>query len=234
MDMFEQIIWAAAILAYGVILARLIPAKLHFISNITVACTAIIIGLNSGLSLNTIGLGRHLIPSGIFISLLFSAVILFGALAASHINFLTKYFLSQGSILKSSPSRLAYESAVRIPLSTALTEEVLFRGVLLAVFLQHHTTLVAMILSSIVFGLWHVFPSINSMNQNIYNRKSRGKPAMFIASNVLATSIAGMFFAWLKILSNSIIAPWLTHWTINAGGIVAVLFTKQLQKSHKV
>jgi membrane protease YdiL (CAAX protease family) len=112
--------------------------------------------------------------------------------------------------------------------------------VLLGLLLSHYNTLVALIYASIVFGLWHVFPTIATLEQNdatsaIVNNKKRRATAGVVGA-VVVTSIAGLFFGWLRILANSIIAPWLVHWSINSSGVVGIYLAKKLtnyQESSK-
>ena len=48
--------------------------------------------------------------------------------------------------------------ALRIPIGTTVFEELLFRSVLFALLVRLRDVCVAVIMSSIVFGLWHVAP----------------------------------------------------------------------------
>jgi len=57
--------------------------------------------------------------------------------------------------------------------------------------------------------------------------------ALRVTADVIATAIAGMFFTWLRILSGSLIAPWLVHWTINGSSMVSVLFAKSAADKRK-
>jgi hypothetical protein len=60
----------------------------------------------------------------------------------------------------------AYHVAVRIPLATALAEEVLFRGVLLAMLRQRRPPVAAVLWTSMLFGAWHVLPTIDHYQGN--------------------------------------------------------------------
>lgn len=56
---------------------------------------------------------------------------------------------------------LAFYTLVRIPLGTAVAEEVVFRGVLFAAWLDAGFSMVpAALCASIAFGFWHVTPTI--------------------------------------------------------------------------
>lgn len=224
-----ELIVVLLILGYGFVLSRLLPEKLHLISNLAVSIAAIAVALQCGLSLESLGLTLHATPRGILVAILASLGIMFAVWLLTVLPFTRRYFLQESSVFKTAPSRIAYETAVRIPLSTALSEEILFRGILFAVFLLHHSTLQAALYSSIIFGFWHIFPSLNAIYKRYYQtpkNPSMSEKTSRVAADVAATAIAGMFFTWLRVLSGSLIAPWLVHWTINGSSTVSVLFAK--------
>lgn len=205
------IILSASILMYGFILALYIPSKYHLLINSIVAVLAISIGHYAGLSFDDMGLGVHFILSGMVVAGICSvAVMLLIAIGSILIPDSVLHKLTPDRISK--PSKVAYETAVRIPLSTALSEEVLFRGVLLGVFMQITTPLMSILSSSLIFGIWHIGPALRDFNK------------ISVVPIVIATAIAGMFFCWLQFVSNSIIAPWLVHWTINSSVVLGLHF----------
>lgn len=59
---------------------------------------------------------------------------------------------------------LLYRTAVRIPLGTALWEEIAFRGVLYGLWNRAHGSAAALVGSSVVFGLWHVAPTYRTLS----------------------------------------------------------------------
>jgi uncharacterized protein len=123
-----------------------------------------------------------------------------------------------------STGQLAYAVLVRIPLGTALFEEVAFRGVLLAAFLRATTTSRAVVLSSVVFGLWHVAPTIVALRLNLVAPGSV-EGLLAIVGGVLATTVGGALFTWLRLRSGSLLAPLLAHWAVNGVGLVAASMT---------
>jgi uncharacterized protein len=111
---------------------------------------------------------------------------------------------------------------VRIPIGTALFEEVLFRGVLLAELRTRLRPLVAVALSSVVFGLWHIPPTIVALSLNdVAVGSAAGLSA--IVSAVLVTTVAGVGFCWLRLRLDSLVAPLVVHWAVNAGALLAAL-----------
>jgi len=103
-----------------------------------------------------------------------------------------------------------------IPLGTALLEEIVFRGVLFAVFARRTTVWRAALASSIVFGLWHVAPTISSAQGNdITEHASVLGIAALVIGMVIAMTAAGMVFSWLRIRSRSLVAPFVLHAGVN-------------------
>jgi membrane protease YdiL (CAAX protease family) len=125
-----------------------------------------------------------------------------------------------------------------VPFGTALIEEVLFRGVLLGLLLQHNSSLVAILISAIIFGLWHIFPTIAMLENNKIlakaNKDLRRRKYGSIIGVVLITASAGVVFAWLRIISNSVVAPWLVHWSINSSGMLGIAIARKLEKSKSI
>ena len=227
----QEISLIVLILLYGTVLARLVPRRFHIILNLGIAFTAILLGLGFGLTPREMGISIYTIAYGIVIAAGASVVIAVGTMLIALIPFLRKFFLGD-NLSKASGKLIAFEAAIRIPFSTALIEEVLFRGVLLGLLLTNYPTMLALLYSAIVFGLWHIFPTIATLEQNdvtaaAIQRKKRRKYAGIIGT-VTITTVAGMIFGYLRILANSIIAPWLVHWTINASGVAGIYLARKI------
>lgn len=117
------------------------------------------------------------------------------------------------------PGEVAFRMAVRVPLGTALTEEVAFRGVLLAAFLTNGV-IPAAVLSSLAFGLWHIAPTIVGVR---VNRPDRGPLswASAAAGAVVLTLLAGIGLVWLRLVTDSLAAPVTLHAVLNSLGTLA-------------
>lgn len=225
-----------SILAYGTLMAKFLPRKAHISSNIFAAIITIIFGLLLGLSLPQMGLTLSGVKSIILISALATGAIFILTFAVSFLPFLRHIFLGE-SFANARIRTVFFEAGFRIPLGTALVEEILFRGVLLGVLLQSYSPLVASIIASVVFGLWHIVPSINSIeSNNVVQERMRNK-SLHTAGSVLGivfvTTIAGLFFCWLRIISGTIITTWLVHWAINSSGAVASAAQGALQRKKQ-
>ena len=117
-----------------------------------------------------------------------------------------------------SDRELVYQVLVRIPLGTALVEEAVFRGVLFAVW-QGSGTVAAAVASSAVFGLWHVGPTINLVAAND-PQASRTKFLKAVLGAVGFTTLAGLFFVWLR-LRIGLAGPIALHATVNGVATIA-------------
>lgn len=114
-----------------------------------------------------------------------------------------------------SGTALAYQCLVHVPLGTALLEEFAFRGVLYVAWTTTESKLMAAVLSSVVFGLWHVAPARNAFLLN-HPRSSMTAMLRWIALTVTATFLAGLVLVWLSIVSEGLVLPFVLHATLNS------------------
>lgn len=114
-----------------------------------------------------------------------------------------------------SGAALTYQCLVHVPLGTALLEEFAFRGVLYVAWTTTESHLVAAIISSLVFGLWHIAPARNAF---LLNQPRSSMPAMlrWIALTVIATFVAGLILVWLRVASEGVLLPFVLHATLNS------------------
>lgn len=101
---------------------------------------------------------------------------------------------------------------IRIPVFTALIEEVFFRGVLHAALTALYPAEVSIWLGAGLFGLWHIGPGVDQAQSG---KKSIRAGAVHTAGTVVATTAAGAFLVWLRIETGSIWAPAAVHAAIN-------------------
>jgi len=173
-----------------------------------------------GLSWSELGCGREDLGSGLRWGLLAVAVLAIAIGAVVAIPASRSYF-ENGDVRAASVVEHVLEPLLVIPIKTVLFEELIFRGVLLAVLLRVTTRLPAVILCSVAFGLWHIPPALSDAS---------GKGALDAAGVVLGTvaftTVAGLIFAWLRLRSGSLLAPILAHIGSNSfaylGALVAL------------
>jgi len=118
---------------------------------------------------------------------------------------------------------LVYYVLARIPLGTALAEEVLFRGVLFAVWRDVGvSSLNAALFASLAFGLWHVSPTILGVRINDPHASGQ-KLWAAVAGAVLFTTIAGLGLTWLRLRTGGLLAPIVLHGGINSVSALAAV-----------
>jgi membrane protease YdiL (CAAX protease family) len=106
----------------------------------------------------------------------------------------------------------AYRAAVRIPLGTVLMEEVAFRGVLLVLVGGLAGTRGAVVVSSCLFGLWHVVPVRATLRTNALATR----PAI-VGTAVVALALVGAGLCWLRLRTGGLWAPALVHAAASSG-----------------
>ena len=128
----------------------------------------------------------------------------------------TRYRLDWGGALLT--------SLVLIPIGTVLVEELAFRGVLWGLLRRGRGTVTATVVSSALFGLWHVLPSLGlaADNQAIGSTVGKGTSgqATAVLGTVLFTGLAGVVFCELRRRSGSLLASIGLHWATNGLGVL--------------
>jgi len=114
---------------------------------------------------------------------------------------------------------LARRAALDIPLGTAVYEELVFRSALLGLALRRFSPPVAVGLTSMVFGLWHVLPALEDRRRD--ERVAARPVAATVVPTVIGTTAAGVGFAALRLWTGSVLAPILVHAATNVGALVA-------------
>jgi hypothetical protein len=118
-----------------------------------------------------------------------------------------------------SRGEMAYETLARIPIGTALFEEVAFRGVLTGLLLRTMAAGPAYAVSSAAFGLWHVLPTLRDHAGS--PTSGRASPTAAAFSVAITTAAGGLGFEGLRRRSNSLLTPVMAHATLNASAYLA-------------
>ena len=119
---------------------------------------------------------------------------------------------------------LAYQALVRIPLGTVLTEEVLFRGVLYGMWNAVGRVQLAVIGSSVAFGLWHIVPVLE-----LLQKIGQFDPLLLaggVVGGVISAFLGGLLFCWLRIRCGSVYGSMLAHWLISALYLLAIFLAR--------
>ncbi|MFQ5934359.1 MAG: lysostaphin resistance A-like protein [Dehalococcoidia bacterium] len=183
--------------------------------NLLAGLLLLLLARGYGLSWRDVGLSRTSIPSGLRWGLLLGvglpSLLFLALLLPDPISSLMEDPRLEGLTL----AGLAYRTLIRIPLGTALFEEMAFRGVLFGTWAKVASLRSAVVGSSLLFGLWHITPTFNALRTG--DRVE--EPALLLVSilaAVVVTFLGGLFFAWLRLRTGGIYGPVLTHWLINA------------------
>ena len=124
--------------------------------------------------------------------------------------------------------RLLFELGVSIVLLTAIPEEFAFRGVLLGSALRLWGPWRASLITSALFGLWHIAPTLHTMSDNRTVSglsASTGGRVLLVLGSIAVTFLAGLAFCWLRLRSRSLIAPVMAHVATNGLALTVAWFT---------
>lgn len=182
----------------------LVPGSYHLTANVLL--TAVVLGVAwvGGLRAADLGLRRASLGQGFVYGGVVAGVVLAGLVAA--VLVVPRAF--RDDRVDVGLGTMLFEVLVEIPLATVMFEEVAFRGVLLGLLRKRLPTWPAVVVSAALFGLWHV--------DGVLHRHEGPGLAAAVAGTVAATTVAGLGFAWLRVRSDSLVAPMLAHWATNA------------------
>jgi membrane protease YdiL (CAAX protease family) len=207
---------------YIVAASQLDDAAQH-LAAIALVVAVLAIARSAGLSADDMGLARARVRDGLRWGLALSAIAI-GVVAVLAIVPAFRDLFEDDRYADATTGEVLYEVLVRIPLATALFEEVLFRGVLLGLLLRQTGTVAAVAISSTLFGVWHVVAATSFADANASVPDVLGADALVVVGTVAVTGVAGAFLAWLRLRSGSVIAPALLHAAVNSSALLAVWF----------
>jgi membrane protease YdiL (CAAX protease family) len=213
----------AAVLGHGAAVTRLVPPPAYVPANLMAAAGAVTVARRAGVPLSAMGLERRSLRSGLAIGTVAAIPIALAVAGGVMLPATRRYFADERAIRGGSGYAL-YEGLLRIPLGTALAEEVIFRGALLGWLERRRGRRAAVALSSAVFGLWHVLPTFDGLRTNPVGSLTAGRPprvAGAAALAVLTTAGAGWTFAWLRFRAGSVLAPAIAHASMNGFAFAA-------------
>jgi membrane protease YdiL (CAAX protease family) len=187
-------------------------------------------GRMNGLTWAQLGLGRHRLQSGSLWGLgaigIVAAVYLVGVLLpVTRPAFLdTRYHLGE--------SRALLTAFLIIPIGTILLEEVAFRSVLWGMLHRHMRTWKVLLVSSVLFGLWHVLPALSSAHRGsvagVHATAGPWTSVLVVGGTVAFTALGGVVAGELRRRSGSLLASAGMHWATNGLGVLFGLVAWQL------
>ena len=165
-----------------------------------------------GVALDDVGAG---VRWGVVFGLVVAAVIVLASWVPA-----TEDFFGDERYTERDGGELAVDLLVRIPISIALFEELLFRGVLLGLLTIVAGRAFGVLASSTLFGLWHVFAGSDFADSN--DGFGSAGTLTVVAATVLVTGLAGVGLAWLRVRSGSVLAPVLVHASANSTAVAVI------------
>ena len=209
--------------AWNVLQNRILPRWAYVPANLVGTAGALALGSCLGLDETALGTSRERMIPGVTTGCLVGAPVAAAILGAERSPRMRPLFADERAAGVATGA-LAYETVVRIPLGTALFEETLFRGLLLAWLCRRTTPLRAVSASSALFGLWHILPTWETLAGyagGVLRSRSGATAAAAAGGAVVTTGLAGAAFSALRLRSGSLAAPVIVHATVNAAGFVA-------------
>jgi uncharacterized protein len=212
----------AALAALNVARHALPPGTLWL--SVAAAPALIAFARASGLSWAQLGLSRERLRSGGLWGLGSIAVVGGVYLVGLMLPMTRSFFLDARYHL--APSDALTTAFVIIPIGTILLEEVAFRSVLWGMLHRHMTAWKALLVSSSLFGLWHVLPALGDVGRGGLGGVVPPGPAataMVGGGTVLFTAVGGVVAGELRRRSGSVLASAGMHWATNALGVLFAL-----------
>jgi uncharacterized protein len=211
-----------AILAAVNVADKFGPHHTGLVAGPIVALALVLIARRAGLSWHDLGMSRRTLVPGLRYAVgavgVVAVVYTIGAaVPATRVAFHdVRYHLHPGAALLT--------AFVIVPLGTVLLEEVAFRSVLLGLVHRHRGATWASITSSVLFGLWHVLPSLRlaQVNQAVGATLGVGATGRVLAilGAVAFTAVAGLLLCELRRRSGSLLAAAALHWATNGLGLL--------------
>ena len=202
-----------------------VPSGWYVAWNLAVAAALVVIARGiGGVGLAGMGLGRAGIAPGLrwggAIGGVIAGVILIAAVLPGTRD------LFADDIGEVSGGGLLLRVLVVIPLGTVVMEEIAFRGCLPALLDMRpgSSPRRTMVISALLFGLWHIVPSLHLGERNATMGDVLGNPLgqwAPVAAAVVATSVAGAALLWVRRRADSVVAPMLVHYSLNAAATTA-------------
>lgn len=139
------------------------------------------------------------------------------------------YGLSQGQPLTTTFLRYVFDITVELPPASwslvtsipSILEEVLWRGVILTLFLSRYSERKSIVISAVGFGLLHLFNLL----------PGSGREVVWVLGQVVWAAIIGLFYGYVVLKSDSLLPAMLVHWL---GNTFIYAFTRYIQLNASV
>ncbi len=233
LPVWPVVVVVVGLIALNIINNRIAPTDHMLLWAIGASLGFLAIGLLDGNSWTDMGLGwYHLLP-GLFWGLGCIGLVTVVYVVAASLKATRKAFQDE-RISEMSAGKVVFQALVEVPFGTVLLEEIAFRAVLFSMLARRVGVVWAIVISSVIFGLWHILPSMGTNEQNaalgaVAGQGRRGN-IIAICLSVVTTTVAGALFAGLRLVSGSVLAPMGLHWATNGMGYAFSWFIIRARK----
>jgi uncharacterized protein len=174
-----------------------------------------VIAWQHGLTATELGLGRNTLAAGLawsagIVLVVGAAVATAGTVPRLH------HLFADARLVGASGGVTARRVLFDIPFGTVLVEEFAFRGVLFALVTGAIGTAWAVVVTSALFGAWHISPAAELHESH---SSANGSLRTTVISTVLFTGLAGVVFAALRLWTHSLLPPAAAHWAANSAAV---------------
>lgn len=200
---------------------RLAPQEHYLLWSFGGSIVLVAIGLLDGNTWTDMGLSwRYWLPGLLWAAGSIGLITLVYAIGSSFR--ITREAFHDERIASMSGGKLAFQALIEVPFGTVLFEEIAFRAVLLSMLVRRFDLVWGVAIAAVLFGLWHILPSIGTHEQNPGMAKVAGGGwrgnVVAVSLSVLTTALSGIVFAGLRLVSGSVLAPMGFHWATNGLG----------------
>ena len=221
---------AGALLAWNAAVNRVVPSPAYVPANLAVAGLSLAAARRAGVSAAELGLDRQGAGRGLRVGLAAAAPVVAVVAIGAALPATRRFLAGDRRATTGGAGYALYHTLVRIPLGTAVAEEILFRGALLGLLSQRHPRARAVAVSSALFGCWHVLPTLDTMALNPLGETvgDRAGTVGAVLASVAATALAGLGFSWLRFRGDSVVAPVVVHAALNSSAFAAARLVSRL------
>ena len=212
---------------------NLLPGRWYVPICVVGAGTLLVLALIDGLDAANLGLGAGTVLPGLLWALVLVLVVALlytcgAALPRTRRLFADRRYMAAGG------REVAFRMLVSIPFGTVLLEETAFRSVLFAVVSVRHGIWWAVAVSSLLFGLWHILPTLpmHESHDAVRDALGTGRRGRWIAiiTGVAATAVGGVGFAMLRVWTDSVLPPIGLHWALNGMGVAVAWWLARITR----
>jgi membrane protease YdiL (CAAX protease family) len=203
---------AVTVLAASNLVSNRLWPQGYLVWNLTMAGVLLLLARAGGLTRDDLGLGGDRLRRGLALGALAAAAVGLFYAAAVALPATREAFVDDRAAAPL--TAVLFVALVRVPLGTVVLEELAFRGVLPA--LVGGGWWRATLVSSGLFGLWHVLPAMGAPNAVSGALGSTGA----VVGTVLFTTAAGVVFRASQRWSGHLVTPMLLHAATNSLGVL--------------